>query len=365
MGDLNGKENIMSMSKYLKIFSITLIVLITGCADQVSNSPGGSGDWLIPVNQIFDGGPGKDGIPAVSSPKFTDSDVLTFMDDNDFVIGINIGGEIRAYPHPILDWHEIVNDKIGGNAFAVTYCPLTGSAVGWNRILNGVETTFGVSGNLYNTNLMPYDRATNSNWSQMKLQCVNGNLIGQEADLVHLIETTWKTWKEMYPGSNVMTENTGFTKPYGLFPYGDYKVNHNRLIFPVSPDDNRLPRKERVIGVIVGDVSKVYQISRFSSGMETIDDNFNGESIVVAGSGGKNIAVAYNRRLLDGTILTFDPVVGALPVIMKDNEGTSWDIFGFAVDGSRKGTRLTPTDSFISYWFAWGAFFPGAEINQF
>jgi hypothetical protein len=365
MGDLNGKEKIMSKSKPLKIFSIILMALIAGCSEQVSNSLDGSGDWLIPVDQIFDGGPGKDGIPAVSSPKFTDSDILAFLDDNDLVIGINIGGEIRAYPHPILDWHEIVNDKIGSNAFAVTYCPLTGSGVGWNRVLNGVEITFGVSGNLYNTNLMPYDRATNSNWSQMKLQCVNGDLIGQEAELVPLIETTWKTWKEMYPGSNVMTNNTGYTKPYGVFPYGDYKVNHNRLIFPVSPDDGRLPRKERVLGVIVGDLSKVYQISRFSSEMETINDNFNGEPIIVAGSNGKNIAVAYNRQLTDGTTLTFESVGGALPIIMKDNEGTSWDIFGIAVDGPRKGTRLIPADSFISYWFAWGAFFPGAEIHSF
>ena len=118
--------------------------------------------WLIPVNEVFGGGPGKDGIPAISNPKFKPDSTITFLSDDDLVIGVKFEGQLRTYAHLILDWHEIVNDNLGQRYFALTYCPLTGSAIAWDRNLGGEVTTFGVSGLLYNTNLIPYDRATDS-----------------------------------------------------------------------------------------------------------------------------------------------------------------------------------------------------------
>ena len=203
-------------------FVFIVLFLISGCSNEDSSSLGGASSdpsaWLIPVNEVFDGGPGRDGIPSVDKPVFITADdpANSYLLDNDLVVGIKIGNVVRAYPHPILDWHEIINDKIGANALALTYCPLTGSAVAWNRIINGTETTFGVSGLLYNTNLIPYDRLTQSNWSQMKLQCVNGELIGQTPQLFNIVETTWKTWKELYPNTLVVSTNTGFSRPYVL-----------------------------------------------------------------------------------------------------------------------------------------------------
>ena len=153
---------------------ILILALITSCnsSDNVNapatgtgsgnNSPGpGSGDpsWLIPNNQVFDGGPGKDGIPALVNPPMFDASQAIYLSDNDLVIGYKVGNDARAYPHKILDWHEIINDDINGKPVAIIYCPLTGTAIAWSRFIEGSVSTFGVSGLLYNTNLMPYDRA--------------------------------------------------------------------------------------------------------------------------------------------------------------------------------------------------------------
>ena len=144
-----------------------------GLDDTIGGGDGSPG-WLIPVGEVFDGGPGKDGIPALSNPQLVASSEVSFLGDGDLVIGVVIGGVARAYPHVILDWHEIINDQVGGEAYSLTYCPLTGSGIGWDRALSANATTFGVSGKLYNSNLIPYDRETDSYWSQMKLQCVFG-----------------------------------------------------------------------------------------------------------------------------------------------------------------------------------------------
>ncbi len=353
-----------TLMRYTMIsIAMSALIATAGC-QQISGTGGISltGEWLIPINQVYDGGPGKDGIPALTNPRFAKPQEETYLSDHDLVIGIRVGTEVRAYPHPILDWHEIINDEIGSTAFAITYCPLTGSGIAWSRVLNGTKTTFGVSGLLYNTNLIAYDRATNSNWSQMRLECVNGQLIHTRATTYPIVETTWRTWKELYPETMVVSSNTGYSRPYGAYPYGDYRESP-RLIFPVSNDDTRLPRKERVHGILVDGKTKAYRITTFPDAVGVINDVFNNLPIVAAGSKGKNVAVSFERTLNDGTILTFSPVQNMLPVMMIDQEGTKWDIFGRAVEGPRAGVELKPTLSYIAYWFAWAAFYPGAEIH--
>lgn len=330
-------------------------------------SGGGSNtnDWLIPSGSVFDGGPGKDGIPALSNPVFLPLPDISYLNDNDLVLGIKFGEEVRLYPHPILDWHEIINDRIESHNIAITYCPLTGTGIGWERNLNGHETTFGVSGLLYNTNLIPYDRATDSNWSQMLLKCVNGALIGTKIETYQVIETTWASWKVMYPDAKVVSDNTGFTRSYGNYPYRDYRTNHDFLIFPVAVEDDRLPAKERVLGVIINEQAKAYRLATLSTrAIEVIQDNFQSTELVVVGSAQHNFMVAFDRQLPDGNLLEFFPVDNALPVVMEDQHGTRWDIFGQAVSGPGQGKQLTQTDSFIGYWVAWGAFYPGLDIHQ-
>ena len=191
-----------------------LIVMVLGsCGSDGDNvGPGNSGgtassnDWLVPLDEVFDGGPGRDGIPALENSELTtpqDAEA-TYLNQGDLVIGYKSGSDIRAYPHKILDWHEIANDIVNGNNLAITYCPLTGTAIGWLAEIDGEATTFGVSGLLYNTNLMPFDRKTSSTWSQQLLQSVNGDLIGRQAQTFQVVETTWATWKAMYPETKVI-----------------------------------------------------------------------------------------------------------------------------------------------------------------
>ncbi len=349
----------MKVTKIL--FLITLAFYLYSC-DTVDNAEV-SGDWLIPTDEVFDGGPGRDGIPSVDNPQFTNVNDASYLLDDDLVIGIKIGGTIRAYPHPILDWHEIVNDDISGQKTAITYCPLTGSAIAWKR--NGVvsNSEFGVSGLLFNSNLIPYDRGSSSNWSQMRLQCVNGSLIGNEIETSKIIETTYKTWREMYPTSKLLSTNTGFGRQYGVYPYGGYKTNDD-LIFPVSNEDNRLQKKERVLGLIAGGQTMAFVIKSFSSDVSIENVSFGGDEFVVIGSSGKNFAAAYKRELDDGTTLQFTITEGELPLVMMDNEGTKWNIFGEAIEGPRAGESLKQAKAFIAYWFAWAAFYPNSLIAQ-
>ncbi|MEE8604244.1 MAG: DUF3179 domain-containing (seleno)protein [Candidatus Aminicenantaceae bacterium] len=349
----------MFKTKYLKLLLIVMLVFLPYCDEEnVETIP--SNEWLIPKDQIRDGGPGKDGIPSIDSPKFIPiEDALTL--NSDLVIGIQIGSFIRAFPHPILDQHEIVNHTIDSTSFALTYCPLTGSGIAWDTSAFSLNKTFGVSGQLYNSNLIPYDRGTDSNWSQMINMSVNGQLIGQNAKLIHVVETTWGTWKLMYPDSLVLSRDSGFSRNYDVYPYGDYKFS-DRLLFPVSNEDNRLNKKARVLGVIVGEKTKVYPIGSFPPAIKVINETFNGLDIVVVGDMLKNFAVSFTRKLSDGTLLDFEPIENELPVVMKDKGGSKWDVFGNAVSGPRIGAKLEATNSFISYWFAWAAFYPNADI---
>jgi hypothetical protein len=168
----------------------------------------------------------------------------------------------------------------------------------------------------------------------------------------------------MYPESRVLSENTGFSRDYTAYPYGSFREDES-LLFPVDNDlDRRLHRKERVLGINVGDHSRVYPISTFSTGVEVINESVGDMNVVVAGSSNHNFGVVFNRELEDCTVLEFQAVQNALPVVMRDDEGNEWDLFGVAVNGDRKGQQLQKTNSYIAYWYAWTAFFHGTEIRQ-
>lgn len=352
-------------------FIAFIILLYTSCSsDTPESSSVISGDWLIPTNEIFDGGPGRDGIPSLTSPNMISAEEANYLSDEDLVIGVVFNGEARAYSHIVLDWHEIINDQIGQHTYALTYCPLTGTAINWNRNLDGVATTFGVSGLLFNTNLIPFDRATGSNWSQMRTECVNGSLIGNRAELMVHLETTWGTWKSLYPNTTVVSTNTGISRQYGTYPYinnagEDYRVDPF-LLFPVANDDNRIDRKERVLGIKVGDQAKAYQFKDFANGITVRLDQVGDEFVVVVGNEEKNFLTAYRRELSDGSVPAFEPTeISMLPVVMADELGNNWDIFGRAVSGPNTGEQLPVLESYIGYWFAWAAFNPDIEIAEF
>ncbi len=316
-------------------------------------------EWLIPSDQVFDGGPGKDGIPSIDNPDFTLTAEVSFLKDEDLVLGIAFDGVIKAYPHPILDWHEIVNDEFGELSLAITYCPLTGTGVAWNRVIEGELAEFGVSGLLYNTNLMPYDRITNSVWSQQRLDCVNGELKGTTAKVHSLVEMPWSVWKEAFPEALVLNTRTGYSRNYARYPYGDYRTNQRRLLFPIRHTDDRLPLKERVLGVVYSSEQKVYL---FDDGQQSIDmilDEVAGRQIAIVRSKVLNVLAAFELR----TDRTYELKKDGFPNVIADSQGNVYDILGRCTHGNAAALNLSP--QFMGYWFSWGTFYPEIPICGF
>ena len=356
--------------KNLIIGILMICAALFSCNSPDSNPPGNNAppaagstlEWLVPKGQGLDGGPGKDGIPALTLPKFVALDQASYLTDDDLVVGFAHNGESRAYPHNILDWHEIVNDDVQGAKIAVTYCPLTGTGIGWDRQLPVYETTFGVSGLLYNTNLIAYDRTTDSYWSQISLKCINGTLKGSNASTYRLLETTWKLWKEMFPNSKVLSENTGYDRNYDTYPYGNYRTNDDALLFPVSPMDDRLPAKERVLAVILGGKARVYRFDNFADDTKIITDEFNFKEIIIVGNKEKNFMVAFGNTLNDEK-RTFNVIKDDDPsVYFSDQDGNKYDLLGNVVDGPNKGDSLNKVTSFMAFWFSVGAFYSTTQI---
>jgi hypothetical protein len=355
------------------IATILSIVFLVSCGGSSGNNTttGNTGNgtststdnsWSIDSNFIQDGGPGKDGIPSLDQPNFQSIDDTTFMFASDLIIGIKSGDKIKGYPHKILDWHEVVNDSLDNERFVLSYCPLTGSAVAWDINNDTGDTEFGVSGLLYNSNLILYDRNTDSNWPQMLMQSANGSKKGTFATQKVIFETTWEKFQLMYPQAQVLDDNTGFSRNYDDYPYGNYRTGDKLLFNVENDDDSRLHKKERVLGVKVGSSTKAYNISEFSSDIEIINDSIRNTAVVIAGSSDDKYAVAFERTVADGTVLEFSAVYNQLPIIMSDNEENQWDINGTAVSGPRAGEQLVTPFSYIVYWFAWASFYTDAPI---
>lgn len=346
----------------MKKIGIILIVcvLIVACSssssDVVLEDSTINSEWSIPISEVLDGGPGRDGIPALVNPQFITASEVNILEDEDLVVLFKNGDDVRAYPHIILDWHEIINDNIDDISVAITFCPLTGTGIGWGRTINGTETTFGVSGLLYNTNLIPFDRQTNSNWAQILNESVNGELIGSRVELYQLLETNWATAKKMYPDIKVVSADTGFSRTYGTSPYGDYNTNNERFFFPVAKD-NRLPLKEKVMTILEDEDAKVYRFTDFSN-ENIIKDNFMGKEYMVVGN--KDFMFSY---LINGDLntLEFTYVFGANAaepsILLEDNEGNKWDVFGEAISGPRQGQKISASNAMMAQWFSIPAFY--------
>jgi hypothetical protein len=315
--------------------------------------------WLIDETQVQDGGPGKDGIPALLNPEFVTPEEADYLSPGDLVIGYLYNGVSRAYPHKILDWHEIINDEVDEHIFAITYCPLTGTGTNWNRQVAGYTTTFGVSGQLYNSNLMPYDRTTESIWSQMRLDCVRGVLIGKTVETFQVIETSWETWQSWYPETLVVSENTGFSRNYRQYPYksgpSDYREDPF-LLFPVNYTNDLLPAKERVLGIISPDDVRAYRFDSFSNA-DIIYDEIGGRKVAVVGS--KELDFLFSYYIEDQEFTT---VEGRADAFLKDQNENFYNAFGHVVAGPDQGDKLELTTSYLGYWFSWVAFYPDIEI---
>jgi len=338
-------------------------IVLLSCSSVVENGSdaGGEGNgndsgWLIPSSQVYVGA-GRDAIPSIDAPLFSTISEIDILNPGDLVIGVKIGDEIRAYPHKILDYHEIVNDRIDGIPVAVTFCPLTGSGGVWNRMLNGTETTFGVSGLIYKNNLIAFDRLTETLWSQMKVEGVRGPLGGEILQTYRHVEMTWEAWKEAFPGSKVLSGETGFDRNYSIPAYGDYDTNNEDILFPIENEDDRLERKTLGHGLFYDTDLHVFPIGEFPEQFAVLNRTIGNREVVIAGSSKYRLAVSFSREMEDGTVLNLFTSQQGLPIIMEDNEGNLWNLFGEAVSGPRAGEQLESIPSYNAFWFAWADFF--------
>ncbi len=310
---------------------------------------------IVPLDEIKSGGPPKDGIPSIDNPKFVKD--AEFISDDDLVIGLRLNGETRAYPLFILVWHEIVNDKIGDAPIAVTYCPLCFTAQVFDRTLTDTETEFGTSGKLYNSNLVMYDRNTDSMWSQALGKAVVGDLTGHELERIPFDLAKWSDWKKLYPDTVVLSTDTGHSRPYGSDPYGDYYTD-SRIIFPVKNSDDRMHPKEIILGFDNNESFKAYKLSDIES-QKIINDKINEKNLVLV-SVVPFLVRAFDRNV-DGQILEFTLDGNN----MADKQtGSKWSLEGVAISGPLQGKQLDRVSFNPGFWFEWVAFHPTTEVYQ-
>ncbi|MFQ5475799.1 MAG: DUF3179 domain-containing protein [Nitrosopumilus sp.] len=305
----------------------------------------------IPLDKIKGGGPPKDGIPSIDHPVFADVSGSHFVSDSDTVIGLEINGEAKAYPIFILVWHEIVNDKVGGIPVSVTYCPLCYTNQVFERIIDGQEVEFGTSGKLYNSNLLMYDRLTESYWSQALGMAVKGELTGYQLNLIPFDVITWGDWKALHPDTMVLTTDTGYIRSYATDPYGNY-YTEPRIMFPVEHSDDRMHPKEIIIGFNQNNTYKAYKQNDIESNV-IINDSIGKIPVMLVSLFSENSRV-YDRTIND-TVLEFVYVDGK---IFDTQTNSEWNYDGLSISGEFAGEQLERMPIEPGFWFEWVAFHP-------
>ena len=243
----------------------------------------------VPVQDIRSGGPPPDGIPAILAPEMISLEKAGYLAEEDQVLGLQIGTEARAYPVKILNYHQVINDRVGGVSLVVTYCPLSGAALVFHRLVAGQEVTFGVSGLLYRSNVLLYEHQTESLWSQMLRKAVAGPLSGRRLETFAVpLALSWGEWKKRFPATRVLAMPTGFDRDYHIDPYGNY-ARSAALWYPVGRVRRDLPPKTLVLGLASGSHAKAYPLDRLAAKGARLHDSLGGRAIDVAISGQGNV----------------------------------------------------------------------------
>lgn len=357
------------------ILTVSLLVL-AGCEGGGTDvvDPGDDGlTCSISTSLLIEGcRGGRDCIPALSEPQRTTagSQDAAYLRDEDRIIGLVAGGEALAIPHNILWWHEIANLDLGGQRVAVTYCPLTGSSLAFDRaIVGGAE--FGVSGLLFQNNLTMYDRRNPASlWPQMNREAGCGEATGTALPMVAIVEMTWQRWRELHPETAVLSAQTGIYSAdrYRVYPYAqyDYEEEDNPFVLFDIPIDARRPPKERVLGLPSGDAGIAFPFGTLADragadGVAIVEDTLDGDPYVVLWDTRAQGAMAFRPRTTDGQAVTLG--VEDSGVIVDLETGSAWSVDGRARSGPLAGARLDAIpEAYVAFWFAWAAFHPDTAL---
>lgn len=308
---------------------------------------------------------GRDCIPTLNNPPVIPPSQANYLSDNALILGVYQNGVARAYPHPILWWHEVVNDTLGGEKFLITLCPLTSTGLLFDATINNREHRFGVSGLLYNNNLIMYDLETTSLFPQMCFSGKTGRLEGEQLKLLPIVESTWGAWKTLHPNTTVLSDFTGFDRPYNIYPLGDYRTNHEFLQFPLTNDDRRLPRKNIILGVALNNIERAYPFKAMGT-HAVLNDRIGDTDILVVFAERAKMAVPFYRKV-DGQETDFvfhETALRGLIFFRDILTGSVWNMRGEAVSGPMAGSGvvLEQIPAYTSMWFGWAAFHENTEI---
>ena len=330
----------------------------------------------IPYSEILSGGPSKDGIPAIDDPQFVSTaEADEWLELNEPIIFFEHKGDARAYPIQIFMWHEIVNDVVGDLPVTITFCPLCNTAIAFERTVNGQILDFGTTGRLHYSNLIMYDRQTESWWQQATGEAIVGEMTGTRLTFLPAPILAWEDFKTAHPTGLVLSRETGYNRSYGTNPYGGYdNVNNPPFLYDGPATPGVLPPVARVLTIDLNGEAVAYPYDVLQQ-VNVVNDTVGGEEIVVlwaAGTasaldsgtvaGGRDVGTANAfARVLDGQLLTF--TLDGSQIV--DNEtGSMWNILGRAVSGPLAGKQLTPVVAVNHFWFSWAAFKPETRIYQ-
>jgi hypothetical protein len=330
----------------------------------------------VPYSEILSGGPPKDGIPAIDEPRFVGvGEAEKWLEPQEPVILLKVTNDVRAYPIQIIMWHEIVNDTVDEVPVVVTFCPLCNTAIAFERTVDGRELDFGTTGRLRFSNLIMYDRQTESWWQQATGDAIAGELTGSQLKSLPAPIVSWEDLRSAHPDAEVLSRETGYARNYGQNPYAGYDdIDSSPFLYggPDTPGD--LPPMARVITVDTEEESVAYPYEVLRE-YPAVNDVVDGEPIAVLWQKGTASALdedsidagrdvgsagVFSRRL-DGRTLTFRSEGGT---ILDEETGSEWNVLGEAVAGELKGKRLEPVVSIDHFWFSWAAFRPETRVYE-
>ena len=337
----------------------------------------------VSYDEILSGGPPRDGIRSIDDPSFiSTAEAAGWLADNEPVIALELNGDARAYPLQIITWHEIVNDTVGDVPAVITFCPLCNSALAFDRRVGDQVFEFGVSGLLRNSDLIMYDRTTETLWQQFTGDGIIGELTGERLTFLPTSIVSFADFREAHPDGQILSRDTGLRGNYGSNPYAGYdtydhvlSAGGNLALFQ-GQTDGRLEAAARVVTVSLDDegVDIAYPYATLEE-VGVINDSRAGQDLVVfftpgtaSALGARVIADADDVGAtgvfdpnLDGQKLTFRVEDGQ---ILDDQTGSVWNILGQAIEGSLAGERLEPVVHGDHFWFSWAAFKPDTVIYQ-
>lgn len=342
----------------LIIVSILAIALVTLTIDEkkteieIRTVP-----HVVPLEKIIDGGPPKDGISSIDTPSFiTVDEAASQIKDNDSVFVVHLSKGTRIFPMDILTWHQIVNDVLADPPVVVTYCPFVNHVAAYNGVYNGALLHFGVSGKLFESNMLMYDRQTNSLWQQLTGKSIVGEMTGASLSEIPSEIMPFKYASKKFTDAKVLSHNTGFDRNYDEHLYEVY-LKSDKLYFEISNNDLRYSPKKIVHGVEIDGKTKAYP-DELLYGKWFLQDTFSDIPLLVL-KNPQTGAVKIFKTFVYGIEFDFELVENGI----KDKlSGSKWNFDGECTEGKYKGWKLTPIKGTRVFWFAWATLYPDTEI---